>query len=431
MWVVRFTMQRKFRTFHTRFRARQRKRYKAIKFAARHPFAVPISAFIVLALLSIGGFIYVNQDHSVKPKNNNRIVIISYDHHVQTVPSHVQTVGSLLRKLHIPVNDGDVVEPSQATVIHQDDFRINIYRAVPVEVVDNGKRTFTFSAATTPRSIAAQAGIKAYADDDLITQPVTNFVQQHAIGEQVIIDRATPITLNLYGTQLAVRTHAKTVGELIQNKKIKIANGDTILPTPDTPIVPNQQVMIIRNGIHIATEKQAIPIPQQIINDNSLAYGTSAIRQQGAPGQQVSTYQITVEKGVEVSRTLIQTVVTQAPVPMIVVRGTSLSGIKGDMALAGISPNDYTYADYIISHESGWCPTKAQGQHECPVIPTNPMTPNGYGLCQATPGYKMATAGSDWQTNPVTQLRWCNGYAVAHYGSWGAAYNHWISYHWW
>ena len=42
----------------------------------------------------------------------------------------------------------------------------------------------------------------------------------------------------------------------------------------------------------------------------------------------------------------------------------------------------------------------------------------------------MATAGADWQTNPVTQLRWCSGYANR-YGGWAGAYNHWLAYHSW
>jgi len=64
---------------------------------------------------------------------------------------------------------------------------------------------------------------------------------------------------------------------------------------------------------------------------------------------------------------------------MIVVRGTSLSGIKGDMAWPA-SAERYTYADYIISHESGWCRPKLRVNY-CPVIPTS-VTSAGYGLCQ-------------------------------------------------
>lgn len=144
------------------------------------------------------------------------------------------------------------------------------------------------------------------------------------------------------------------------------------------------------------------------------------------------TYEINIVNNVETGRKVIQKVVTKTPVTQIAVVGTSLSGIKGDMALAGIAPGDYQYADYIISHESGWCPTKAQGQWGgCPPYAGYVPATGGYGLCQSTPGSKMASAGADWATNPVTQLRWCSGYAKSRYGGWAAAYSHWLSTHSW
>lgn len=89
------------------------------------------------------------------------------------------------------------------------------------------------------------------------------------------------------------------------------------------------------------------------------------------------------------------------------------------MSAAGISSSDYTYVDYIITKESGWNSTAA-----------NPVS-SAYGLCQSLPGSKMASAGSDWQTNAVTQMQWCNSYAQSRYGSWAGAYSFWISNNWW
>lgn len=98
----------------------------------------------------------------------------------------------------------------------------------------------------------------------------------------------------------------------------------------------------------------------------------------------------------------------------------SVSGSKESiMAAAGISSSDYTYVDYIITKESGWNATAS-----------NPVS-SAYGLCQSLPGSKMASAGSDWQTNAVTQLKWCDSYATGRYGSWGSAYNFWITNNWW
>jgi hypothetical protein len=223
------------------------------------------------------------------------------------------------------------------------------------------------------------------------------------------------------------------VGDFLKEKKITLGSTGTVEPTATAPLMANQEVHVVRDGTGVASVTQTIDMPVQTIQDGGLAYGTSAVRQQGSTGQRVLTYRTVVQGGKVISQTLLQDVVTVQPVTQIVVVGTSLSGIKGDMALAGIAASDYQYADYIISHESGWCPTKWQGEYgTCPAYHGTPdSTYVGYGLCQATPGYKMSTAGSDWATNPITQLKWCSGYAAARYGGWYAAYSHWLAHHNW
>lgn len=62
----------------------------------------------------------------------------------------------------------------------------------------------------------------------------------------------------------------------------------------------------------------------------------------------------------------------------------------------------------LISRESGWR-----------VTATNARS-GAYGLPQALPGSKMASAGADWRTNPFTQIRWMLGYVTAYGGSCGA-----------
>lgn len=86
------------------------------------------------------------------------------------------------------------------------------------------------------------------------------------------------------------------------------------------------------------------------------------------------------------------------------------------MAQAGIAAGDYAAVDYIVSHESGWR-----------YWVVNSEGSGATGLCQALPGYKMASAGADWATNPITQLRWCASYASSRYGGWWASYDHWLS----
>lgn len=394
-------------------------RLSHFKLLSRHPFAVPFITFAVLVTLTGGIYFVARTTDKLPPVHDAKIVIISYDHQKQTVPSKEKTVGALLKKLDLKLNQGDVVEPAADTLINQDQFRINIYRAVPVEVIDGDRRVFGFSAGTTSRAIAEQIGVELYPEDLAQTDPVQDFIKSGSIGEQVIIDRATPIEVDLYGTPVTLRTHARTVEGLIKEKNIKLVKNDQVVPARSTSLKDLQKLSFIRTGEKVETVAETIPKQVQSISDPNLAYGTKAVRQQGSDGQQIVTYQVSLVNNVETGRTVMQKVVTKEPVTQIEVMGTSLSGIKGDMSLAGIAPGDYQYADFIISKESRWNPAARNASS------------GAYGLCQALPGSKMASAGSDWETNPVTQLRWCNGYAKSRFGGWAAAYAYWQSHHYW
>ena len=71
----------------------------------------------------------------------------------------------------------------------------------------------------------------------------------------------------------------------------------------------------------------------------------------------------------------------------------------------GISSSEFDCLDNIWSQESGW-----------DVHADNP-TSSAYGIPQALPGSKMASAGPNWEDNPETQIRWGLGYIKARYGS--------------
>jgi hypothetical protein len=73
--------------------------------------------------------------------------------------------------------------------------------------------------------------------------------------------------------------------------------------------------------------------------------------------------------------------------------------------------------DSLWTRESGWR-----------VYASNPS--GAYGIPQALPGSKMASAGSDWRTNPATQIRWGLGYIASAYGSPCAAWRHSQSHNW-
>ncbi|WP_344149394.1 lytic transglycosylase domain-containing protein [Nocardioides koreensis] len=71
----------------------------------------------------------------------------------------------------------------------------------------------------------------------------------------------------------------------------------------------------------------------------------------------------------------------------------------------GFSSDQFSCLDSLWVGESGWR-----------VDADNP-TSSAYGIPQALPGEKMASAGPDWATNPATQIKWGLGYIADRYGS--------------
>ena len=397
----------------------------------RRPYILPIFGLLLGAAI-VGGLVYYRGGTKAFRPSDSHVVFVFDSGKKRTVDTKAETVGELIGRLDLHLIPEDVVEPSGDTPIVEDNFRINIYHARPVTIVDGTKKTVTLTAQKSARVVAEGAGLKINGED--LATFAQGSIKNNTIGEQVVVARATPIKLNLYGTEVPSYTQAHTVGELLSEKHIRLDNGETVNPVPKTPITPNIQVFILAKGSQVVTTEETIPAPIQTVNDITLSFGTKVIRQQGQPGKQAVTYLITMQKGVEVSRKIIQQAIIQTPVPEIQAIGATID-INGDksaiMAQAGISSSDYAYVNYIVSRESGWCATKAQGEHYCPAVPDDPYTPNGYGLCQSTPGTKMATAGADWATNPITQLHWCSSYADRVYGGWAGAYNHWLAHHNW
>jgi len=78
----------------------------------------------------------------------------------------------------------------------------------------------------------------------------------------------------------------------------------------------------------------------------------------------------------------------------------------------GWSSGEFGCLQSLWNSESGWNPSA-----------TNPIS-GAYGIPQALPGSKMASAGPDWQTNPATQIKWGLGYIQQVYGSPCAAWSH-------
>ncbi|GMA86109.1 hypothetical protein GCM10025868_13590 [Angustibacter aerolatus] len=98
--------------------------------------------------------------------------------------------------------------------------------------------------------------------------------------------------------------------------------------------------------------------------------------------------------------------------------GGSARSIARRMLAARGWSGQYSCLNSLWQKESGWSSSAA-----------NPSS-GAYGIPQALPGRKMASAGSDWRTNAATQIEWGLGYIGDRYGTPCAAWSHSRSHGW-
>lgn len=89
-----------------------------------------------------------------------------------------------------------------------------------------------------------------------------------------------------------------------------------------------------------------------------------------------------------------------------------------EYALSRVGSVQFRCLDKLWTRESRWNPLALN------------KSSGAYGIPQAVPGSKMATAGSDWRTNPITQVRWGLLYIKQRYGTPCVAWNHSQVYGW-
>ncbi|MDB5160427.1 MAG: hypothetical protein JWO99_690 [Candidatus Saccharibacteria bacterium] len=282
-------------------------------------FILPLILFVVSVSAVVLG-------HPVQAQDANKRLITVYDRGVTRVfLTKEQTVGDALKSEHIELDAHDAVEPATTQKLIATSYKVNIYRARPVVVVDGAIRIKTVSPYQTAQQIAKDVGITINDDDATTLQPLTDFVTDGA-GLQLTIIRAIPFTLDLYGKQTEVRTQGKTVGDMLKTKGITLGPNDRVSLPLTTPMTAGLEVRVWREGKQTVSIDQAIPVASRIVYDADQPIGYRVVQTKGIPGVRTVSYQVEVKDGVEVSRVEIANIVTRNATEQVEVIGLRNDG---------------------------------------------------------------------------------------------------------
>lgn len=239
-------------------------------------------------------------------------------------------------------------------------------------------------------------------------------------------------------TTRVVATEGDTYAAALANAGISIAARDEVsVSLSDT--VTTSPVVIVRVTSSTVSEDYTIPFETERVETDELAKGEEKVATAGVDGTGTRSYQVTKRDGEESARLLLVETVTTEPVTEVIKVGTregaatasSDAGTaaavppsapvpagsareiaQGMLSSYGWGMDQFSCLDALWQRESGW-------NH----LAANPSS-GAYGIPQALPGSKMASAGADWQTNPATQIAWGLGYIAGRYGSPCGAWGH-------
>jgi resuscitation-promoting factor RpfB len=347
----------------------------------------------------------------------DKTVTLVVDGHSRSVRTTASRVADVLDVAGYKLGPHDLVAPTAETPVH-DKSKVIYDRGRLLHLDVNGVRRDVWTTAPTVADALAQLGYS--------TESFTSVSRSRRLPlDPTAITVRTPqlVTVVHDGKSVQVTTTEATVARLLVDLDIRLGTHDRLSVQATSAIKSGEKITITRVKNGTITGTKVLPYPTTKTQDPSLVVGVTKVVTPGKNGLARVTYAVIYVNGQLVGKTPIQTVVVTPPTPQVlrigtrpknappvpVTPGTAQAIGKSLAAARGWGDDQFSCLLQLWNHESGWR--------------TNAANPSGaYGIPQALPGDKMASAGPNWQTDATTQITWGLGYIAARYtdpcGAW-------------
>lgn len=277
--------------------------------------------------------------------HNNAIIELSRAAEVQLwadgqlyqATSTERQAGDLLAEFGIEVGaDDSLVLAGQRFTLDEElpytpRLIVELRRAVPVTLEDDGEEHEFQSSALTLGEALAEQGVGLVAADRLDPPAETPLGE----GLTAVLQRAEPLEIEMAGETLTVRSAAGSVGSALAEAGLALQGLDYSLPAEDQPIPEDRHIKVVRVTESVEIDQQTIPFKTLYQDDPDTEFGTSSVIQLGQLGIQASRTRVRYEDGEEADRQEEATWQLAAPRDQIngygtqvVVRTTVVDGVE-------------------------------------------------------------------------------------------------------
>lgn len=344
----------------------------------------------------------------------HKTVTLDVDGEVRTVSAFGRTVGDVLEAHDVAVGPRDLVSPGVDDVVGAHGTVVVRHGREVVVVVDGAERT-VWTTALTVDEMVAELGLRGEAVR-------TSASRSSALGrDPLAVSTVKTVHVAVDGGTHELTTQAATVREALVEAGVVLGPYDRLSAPLGSAVADGMVVLVTRVRTETRSERTETPFATVREEDPALVEGREVVKVEGRAGVSVTTFVAQLVGDQEVGRTVLAEAVVTPPVDQVVRVGTmtlpdpadmpsvepgTARAIGLEMTLArGWDETEFACLDQLWTKESGWRTT------------AHNRSSGAYGIPQALPGSKMASAGADWATNPATQIAWGLGYVQSRYGT--------------
>jgi uncharacterized protein YabE (DUF348 family) len=350
----------------------------------------------------------------------DKTVHLLVDGRPQSVQTTANTVGGAMAAAGYHPGVHDLLAPTAASPLSNNE-QVVYRRGRQLHLVVNGEQRTVW---TTAPTVAAALSALGYSESTFVS--VSRSKRLPLGVTDIALRTPKPITVVHDGKRTRVTTTAVDAGQLLSDLSLHLGPYDRLSTSRTAPLRFGETVRLTRVRHRAVIDTRTVPFSVRRINDSKMMSGRTQIVTAGRTGLTRIAYAVIFVDGKRVGTTHIDRTVLRAPrtqvervgtkQPQPVYSGTPSSAqqIARSMMQSkyGWGSDEFSCLVQMWNNESGWR--------------TNAYNPSGaYGIPQALPGSKMASAGPDWQTSASTQISWGLQYIASRYGTPCGAWGFW------
>lgn len=187
-----------------------------------------------------------------------------------------------------------------------------------VTINDSGRMIHANTTEETVGELLTKNGIELD-DSDVLEVSLSAKLEEDM---EIVIRRANTVTISDQDGETQVKMLAGTVGEALERAGIELDAKDEVYPDAGNYVYAGMTINVIRVNIQYETQTEVLEYQEITRESDEIEKGKRILAQEGAKGSQEHTIEVVYKNGVEYSREVIETKVIKEPVDEIIYVGT-------------------------------------------------------------------------------------------------------------